>query len=64
MTAAVVTGVCGAPMNAVMLPLLLALLAAGDAAREPSFLDVLQAGVISCKLAVEVRNGVPQMLWD
>ncbi len=61
---AIVASVGRATRNAVMLPLLTALLAMRHAAREPLFFQELKASVIVWELVIKVIDRVPQMLRD
>ena len=51
-------------MNAMVLLLLLALLAERNSTRKTLFLEMFKAGIVGRKLAVEIINRVPQVLWD
>lgn len=61
---AVVTSICRATCNAVMLPLKAAFVAMRDAPRKPLFLQEFNASVIVRELIVKVIDRVPQMLRD
>jgi hypothetical protein len=61
---AVVAGIGGAAVHAVVLVLNAALRALGNAAWPALLLDVLKAGIVVGKLFVEIPNGVAEFLRD